>query len=95
MDNLLPYCGLIDARISTSEKDLPVRNQRQIKTKISVPYVSHPQFRLGFAQFLTDFCLIFLLILSLNESYTTRDESWQKSSNNLFGHCSHSTTNIR
>ena len=24
MDNLLSYCGLADARISTSEKDLPV-----------------------------------------------------------------------
>ena len=24
MDNLLSYCGLIDARISTCEKDLPV-----------------------------------------------------------------------
>ena len=25
MDNLLSYCGLVDARISTSEKDLPVQ----------------------------------------------------------------------
>ena len=24
MDNLLSYCGLVDARISTAEKDLPV-----------------------------------------------------------------------
>ena len=24
MDNLLSYCGLVDARISTSDKDLPV-----------------------------------------------------------------------
>ena len=24
MDNLLSYCGLVGARISTSEKDLPV-----------------------------------------------------------------------
>ena len=24
MDNLLSYCGLVDARISASEKDLPV-----------------------------------------------------------------------
>ena len=24
MDNILSYCGLVDARISTSEKDLPV-----------------------------------------------------------------------
>ena len=31
MDNLLSYCGLVDARISTSEKDLPV-----IKGKKSV-----------------------------------------------------------
>ena len=26
MDNLLSYCGLVDARINTSEKDLPVIN---------------------------------------------------------------------
>ena len=25
MNNLLPYCGLVDARISASEKDLPVK----------------------------------------------------------------------
>ena len=25
MDNILSYCGLVDARISTSEKDLPVQ----------------------------------------------------------------------
>jgi hypothetical protein len=25
MNNLLSYCGLVDARISGSEKDLPVR----------------------------------------------------------------------
>ena len=26
MNNLLSYCGLVDARISASEKDLPVHN---------------------------------------------------------------------
>ena len=26
MKNLLSYCGLVDARISASEKDLPVQN---------------------------------------------------------------------
>jgi hypothetical protein len=26
MNNLLSYCGLVDARISASEKDLPVQN---------------------------------------------------------------------
>ena len=25
MDNLLSYCGLVDARLSSSKKDLPVR----------------------------------------------------------------------
>ena len=29
MNNLLSYCGLIDARISASEKDLPVQFQFQ------------------------------------------------------------------
>ena len=27
MNNLLPYCGLVDARISSSDKDLPVTCQ--------------------------------------------------------------------
>ena len=27
MNNLLSYCGLVDARISASEKDLPVISQ--------------------------------------------------------------------
>ena len=26
MNNLLSYCGLVDARIKASEKDLPVRS---------------------------------------------------------------------
>ena len=26
MNNLLSYCGIVDARISVSEKDLPVHN---------------------------------------------------------------------
>ena len=26
MNNLLSYCGLVDARISASDKDLPVQN---------------------------------------------------------------------
>ena len=30
MNNLLSYCGLIDARISASEKDLPVINLRNV-----------------------------------------------------------------
>ena len=28
MNNLLSYCGLVDARISASEKDLPVSNSK-------------------------------------------------------------------
>ena len=27
MDNLLSYCGLVDARLRTSEKDLPVHEK--------------------------------------------------------------------
>ena len=30
MNNLSSYCGLVDARISTSEKDLPVQVQQLI-----------------------------------------------------------------
>jgi hypothetical protein len=33
MDNLLSYCGLVDARISTSEKDLPVQNHANLEQK--------------------------------------------------------------
>ena len=32
MDNLLSYCGLVDARISTSERDLPVHFTRRVRT---------------------------------------------------------------
>ena len=35
MNNLLSYCGLVDARISTSEKDLPVKEMPGVYTKIS------------------------------------------------------------
>jgi hypothetical protein len=30
MNNLLSYCGLVDARISASEKDLPVINSSKM-----------------------------------------------------------------
>ena len=29
MDNLLPYCGLVDAKIRASDKDLPVKNPKK------------------------------------------------------------------
>ena len=29
MDNLLSYCGLVDARISASEKNLPVKKAQK------------------------------------------------------------------
>ena len=29
MNNLLPYCGLVDPRISVSDKDLPVQQSEQ------------------------------------------------------------------
>jgi hypothetical protein len=35
MNNLLPYCGLIDARISVSEKYLPVQKMSNYSIKIS------------------------------------------------------------
>ena len=38
MNNLLSYCGLVEARISASEKDLPVRCQ---KLNIFVPPTYH------------------------------------------------------
>ena len=30
MNNLFSYCGLVDARISASEKDLPVQVQQRL-----------------------------------------------------------------
>ena len=39
MNNLLPYCGLVDARISASEKDLPViwhRLEPKLKKKSEI-----------------------------------------------------------
>ena len=35
MNNLLPYCGLDDARISASEKDLPVCKTGQDSVELS------------------------------------------------------------
>ena len=32
MNNLSSYCGLVDARISASEKDLPVRFKKDLTT---------------------------------------------------------------
>ena len=37
MNNLLSYCGLVDARITASEKDLPVswvKNQQNLISKV-------------------------------------------------------------
>ena len=34
MDNLLSYCGLVDARISTYDKDLPINDTLALWTKI-------------------------------------------------------------
>ena len=31
MNNLLPYCGLVDARMSASENNLPVRDKSDIR----------------------------------------------------------------
>ena len=33
MNNLLSYCGLVEARISASEKDLPVHYEHKKKEK--------------------------------------------------------------
>ena len=38
MNNLLSYCGLVDARISTSEKDLPVTD-RYVDYKVADCFV--------------------------------------------------------
>ena len=44
MNNLLSYCGLVDARISASEKDSPVQ-----VTSISIYYILKPLPKLGTA----------------------------------------------
>ena len=38
MNNLLSYCGLVDARISASEKDLPVQLSLDEIGNIPKPY---------------------------------------------------------
>ena len=36
MNNLLSYCGLVDARISASEKDLPVTNNFNFELRLDL-----------------------------------------------------------
>ena len=36
MNNLLSYCGLVDARISASEKDLPVLTQTAVELRNAI-----------------------------------------------------------
>ena len=38
MDNLLSYCGLVDAKISTSEEDLPVHETTKLATLNQMQY---------------------------------------------------------
>jgi hypothetical protein len=40
MNNLLSYCGLVDARISASEKDLPVIREFARYCKKLIPTVA-------------------------------------------------------
>ena len=41
MNNLLSYCGLVDARISASEKDLPVLRLTPYKDFLTEEAYSH------------------------------------------------------
>ena len=45
MNNVLSYGGLVDARISASEKDLPVQHQVGIQTRVQATnvYVIEPE----------------------------------------------------
>ena len=41
MNNLSLYCGLVDARISASDKDLPVSSTENLaKTKVMMKYLN-------------------------------------------------------
>ena len=48
MNNLLSYCGLVDARISASEKDLPVNKYldfgRMTTIARKMPFQIYPSF---------------------------------------------------
>ena len=45
MNNLLSYCGLVDARISASEKDLPVCSQKKVRAvRLHYIYTSSPRY---------------------------------------------------
>ena len=51
MNNLLPYCGLVDARISASEKDLPVQDlyivSKRFKRCAYLPGKGSPNYKFG------------------------------------------------
>jgi hypothetical protein len=47
MNNLLPYCGLVDVRINTSDKDLPVRTSLHIFDWLFFHYLLKLIFRLN------------------------------------------------
>ena len=49
MNNLLSYCGLVDARISASEKDLPVLQSIYIKLSFLIKIVHNVWFRSMFS----------------------------------------------
>ena len=49
MNNLLSYCGIVDARISASEKDLPVLQSIYIKLSFLIKIVHNVWFRSMFS----------------------------------------------
>ena len=40
MNNLLSYCGLVDAKIRASDKDLPVTTPKPLEGMISSPWIT-------------------------------------------------------
>ena len=62
MNNLLTYCGLVDARISASEKDLPVCKSTQPSNKGIYKGISRQQssewelYRVSSARISYEFC---------------------------------------
>ena len=52
------------------------------------PVVNHVQLQLIVAYFLSDFCINFLLVLSLFTSNTTGSNSWLDNANIMIGFCS-------
>ena len=67
MNNLLSYCGLVDARIRASEKDLPVHTLTflvSLKADLCAVHVFYPDFIQILSRFYLDFLETHFILIS-------------------------------